>query len=67
MIVLNPQIAVREATCMGLVCRSHNWPADKFRQSDWSAVALVAKLMVAGALGSRNKGGVDGMLSAGAN
>jgi len=28
-IVLNPQIAVREATCSGLVCRSHNWPADK--------------------------------------
>jgi len=26
--VLNPQIAVREATCTGLVCRSHNWPAD---------------------------------------
>jgi len=27
--VLNPQIAVCEATCSGLVCRSHNWPADK--------------------------------------
>jgi len=27
-IALNPQIAVREATCTGLVCRSHNWPAD---------------------------------------
>ena len=27
-IVLNPQIAIREATCTGLICRSHNWPAD---------------------------------------
>jgi len=34
-IVLNPQIAIREATCMGLVCRSHNWPAD----NNWLQVA----------------------------
>ena len=30
MIVLNPQIAVRAATCTGLVRRLHNWPADTF-------------------------------------
>jgi len=28
MIVLHPQIAVCDAMCMGLVRRSHNWPAD---------------------------------------
>ena len=32
MIVLNPQIAVRDATCMGLVRRSHNWPADTLKK-----------------------------------
>ena len=26
--MLNPQIAIREAPCSGLVCRAHNWPAD---------------------------------------
>jgi len=31
----------------------------KFRQSDWSVVALVAQLIVVGALGPRNVGGVQ--------
>jgi len=35
-IVLNPWIAVREATCTGLVRMSHNWPADRNSWNTWN-------------------------------